>query len=376
MAAFFRRLGLGAAVALVVLAGMVLLPHDRYVRWQAVTVEAYARLGWIYERIHFDPTPIDVAFVGTSHTMNGVDTVALQRMLAADGRCLHLVNFAVPSYGRNLHWLVVRELLENRKVGTLVLEVFENETRKAHPLFASVADVRDILDAPKLININYVHDLVRLPWRQLSLWAKSLDPQAFGLKRRFDAADYDGSDVDNTRVVNVDGQALTPVRDQVMDPVTLKAAARRLMAAKRLHMLGRRFERYEYAVPDTYVDDILALARRKGVRVVFLYLPGYGKPAAPADERLYLGQGPMLEANDVLAHPEFWHDPDHLNMQGAARFTARLARLLPPVLGIRPGPLPVAERTCEPGFAPRPVLKAWAPPPVPRSNLVASQGGF
>ena len=373
MGAFFRRLGLGAMVALAVLSGMVLLPHDRYVRWQAVKVEAYARLGWIYERIHFDPTPIDVAFVGTSHTLNGVDTVALQRLLAAEGRCLHLVNFAIPSYGRNLHWLVVRELLENRKVGTLVLEVFENETRKAHPLFASVADVRDVLDAPMLVNINYVHDLARLPWRQLSLWAESLDPAAFGLKAGFDPADYDGSDVDNTRVVNVGGQALTPVRDQVMDPVKLAVAARGLMAAKRLHMLGERFARYEYAVPDTYVDDILALARRKGVRVVFLYLPGFGKPAAPADDRLYRGKGPMLEANDVLAHPEFWHDPDHLNMQGAARFTARLAEELSPLLAGAAGPLPVAARACRPGFAPRPVLKAWTPPAPPR-NVVASQG--
>ena len=63
-----------------------------------------------------------------------------------------MVNFGFPSYGRNLHWLIARELLENREVRTLVLEVFENESRKAHPFFANVAEVSDVLQAPMLIN--------------------------------------------------------------------------------------------------------------------------------------------------------------------------------------------------------------------------------
>ena len=181
MLPFLCRLGVATAVMIITLAGMIALPHDTYIRWQAVKTEAYARLGWIYERIHYDDTPIDIAFIGTSHTMEGVDAEAVEHDLDEAGarpgdpdRCLHTVNFAVPSYGRDLQWIIARELLTHRRVKVLVLEVFENESRRAHPLFVDVADTSDILDAPMVVNINYLHNLVRLPFRQLSLWAKSL----------------------------------------------------------------------------------------------------------------------------------------------------------------------------------------------------------
>ena len=105
-------------------------------------------------------------------------------------------------------------------------------------MFVDVADTADVLDAPMLVNINYLHNLVRLPYRQLALWAKSLSPASFGLKPHFDPANYDGSNVDNTRVVNVGGVALSPYRSQAMEPDRLAAAAKANLAAKNLHMLG------------------------------------------------------------------------------------------------------------------------------------------
>ncbi len=332
MRSFFRRFGLGAVVAIITLAGMTLLPHDAYIRWQAERTEAYARLGWIYERIHYDETPIDIAFVGTSHTMNGIDAAAFEQAVDAacvrsdrDNRRLHAVNLAVPSYGRDLHWIIARELLTHRKVKVLVLEVFENETRKASPVFVDVADTADFLGAPMLVNINYMHNLVRLPYRQLSLWAKSLSPASFGLKQHFDPTSYDGSNVDNTRVVNVGGIALSPYRDQAIDPDALAAIGKANLAAKNLHMLGRWADPYEYAVPDYYVTSLLDLAEEKGVDVVFLYLPTYGMPPRPVDDHLYRGRGDWVFANDLLKRPEYWFDGEHLNARGAAEFTRRVA---------------------------------------------------
>jgi hypothetical protein len=230
MRAFLRNFALGAVTAVIVLAAMLFLPHDRYIRWQDMRVEAYARLGWIYERIHFDPTPIDIAFIGTSHTMNGIDAAAVSESLtqATSGsgsavRQIHVTNLAIPSYGRNLHWLIARELLENRRVGVLVLEIFENETRKAHPLFVYPAELSDVLNAPLFVDFNYFHDIVRLPYRQLSLFVKTQWPEQFGLNRQFDAAHYDGPAVDNTRVVQVHRALLTRLRDQHLDPMKLEA---------------------------------------------------------------------------------------------------------------------------------------------------------
>ncbi|MFC7478313.1 hypothetical protein ACFQS7_28520 [Dankookia sp. GCM10030260] len=325
-----RRFALAAVVAVAALAGSLAIPHDRYIRWQEMRSEAWARLGWIYERVHFDPTPIDIAFIGTSHSMNGVDGAAVQAALAtAGGGCRHVVNFGFPSYGRNLHWLIARELLEHREVRTLVLEVFENESRKAHPFFINVADVSDIVEAPLLINLNYVTDIAQLPARQVMLGLKTLLPERFGLRRSFDPARYDGHDVDNTRQVQVGGVALTPLRDRVLPPAQLDRVAARMRAAKNTNMLGARFEALEYRYPRYYLDRILDLARQRGVTVKFLYLPGYAYVgAAPRDPGLYAGHGEVLATGDLLADPGYWYDPDHLNLQGAAVLSARLGRLL------------------------------------------------
>lgn len=328
-----RLFALGLLAFAATLTAMTVLPHDRYVRWQAVRTEAFARLGWDYERIHFDKTPIDIAFVGTSHTMNGIDGLAVAKRIAAgsvrgaDGQCLTTANLAIPAYGRDLHWLVARELLSQRRPKAIVLEVFENETRKPHPLFYEVATSRDILTAPILGNMSYVKNLIRLPQRQLELGIKSLAPEEFGLGTHFDPTRYDGSNVDNTRVVNVHGQAFTPPLTRVLDPRKLEAEAAANRANKRLNMLPERFADYEYAMPNRYVREILELAKEKQVPVYLLYLPGYGQPPAPYDMQLY-GDHKLLTVNDLLAHREFWHDVHHLNSHGAAEVSQRVGELL------------------------------------------------
>jgi hypothetical protein len=335
MRAFLSNFALAAVTALVVLVAMVLLPHDRYIRWQDMRAEAYARLGWIYERIHFDPTPIDVAFIGTSRTMCGIDAAAVSEAITqamsgsgSAARTVNVTNFAIPSYGRNLHWLIARELLENRKVGTLVLEIFENETRRSHPAFVYPAEVSDVLDAPMFVNFNYFHDLVRLPYRQLSLFIKNQWPQQFGLRSHFDPSHYDGSTVDNTRFVQVHGKLLSPIRDRRFDPVKLEEWRQSRAREKNLHMLGERFDWLEYRYVRYYVMQILDLAERKGVLVKFLYLPAYGQPDVPYDTALYGGRGEIMTVNDILAKQENWHDFDHLNLFGAAELSARVGSLL------------------------------------------------
>ncbi|WP_237713902.1 hypothetical protein [Novosphingobium sp. Rr 2-17] len=277
---------------------------------------------------------MDVALIGTSHTMNGIDGSVVAGELAQlgfrepSGRCATVTNFAIPSYGRNLHYLLVRELLSARKPRAIVLEVLENETRKAHPLFSHVATADDMVEAPRIGNLNYFSDLARLPYRQVVLGVESLAPAQFGLKTRFDPTNYDGSEVDNTHVVNVGGKALTSSLDTAMDPGALGQAAETLNKNKRLNYLPKAFEDYEYAMPRRYVQELLQLADRHGVPVLLLYLPGFGKPARPVDMSLYGVGRPLITVNDILAKRPYWHDVHHLNAQGAQQVSRRLAQLL------------------------------------------------
>ena len=326
-----RLIAISGATALLTLVVLSFTPFDRYVQWQDLHTEAFARLGWIYERIHFDPTPIDVAFIGTSHTMNGIDgeavAAAMQAATLGDEPPVHVANLAIPGYGRNLHWIIARELLEHRAVKTLVLEVFENETRRSHPAFYSVADWSDIVGAPLLINLRYGSDLALLPLDRLLLGLKSLMPATFGLHAAFDPRLYDGPDPDNTRVVRVHGEAFTGLRDGHADPAALYAELRQTRAAKRYNMLPSRLAAWEYAAPLYYLHQIADLAAAKHVRLVFLYLPGFGQDAASHDPAPYAGHT-MLTVNDLLAPPAVWYDPAHLNAAGAAAVSQRVGALL------------------------------------------------
>ena len=363
-----KLFGLAVACAAATLAVMLVLPHDRYILWQSENTEAYARLGWAYERIHDDQTPVDIAFIGTSHTMNGIDAGGIAREIAAsgvrnaNGKCLTATNLAIPAYGRNMHWLVTRELLRARPVKLLVIEVFENETRKAHPVFSHVADEADILGAPLLINLNYMHDIVRLPFRQVTLAAETLAPEEFGLKRKWSPDDYDGSTINNTRVVSARGVALTPPRDTVLPLEELKKVAEEHARSKNTHMLGARFADLEYAYPMHYLNGMLDLAKQRGVKVVFMYLPGYGLPDAPYDMKPYQGHGDMISANPVLRHTDYWFDADHLNATGAQAFSHAIA---PQIAQQVPGTISAPSAPCgehDLGYPERSTLKPFVKP--------------
>jgi hypothetical protein len=60
--------------ALLATCGMTLLPHDKYLRYQSLNDRSAPNSYWIYERIHDDPTPIDIAFIGTSRTGRSMNT--------------------------------------------------------------------------------------------------------------------------------------------------------------------------------------------------------------------------------------------------------------------------------------------------------------
>jgi hypothetical protein len=211
----------------------------------------------------------------------------------------------------------------------LVLEIFENETRKSHPLFVYPAEVSDVLDAPIFINFDYFQNVERLPYRQLSLFIETQWPEQFGLHGHFDPSRYDGSTVDNTRFVQVHGKQLSPIRDRRLDPIKLETRRESRAREKDLHhMLGERFDWLEYRHVRYYVTRILDLAERKGVAVKFLYLTSYGQPAFPYDTGLYEGRGEIITVDDILAKKENWEDNDHLNLFGAAELSTRVGSLL------------------------------------------------
>jgi hypothetical protein len=334
----FRRLGprqfIVAVIVMMVLmiVGICALPHSRYVRFKSLHDIEVVKSGWIYERIHFDSTPTDVVFIGSSHTMFGVDSARIeQQYLAATGHDLHVVNFAMSHLGRDLQYLLAREVLQTRPVKLLVIEVREDESRSMHPAFGSLANTSDIITAPIFINTSYLDNLAHLPLRQLRLFMHSVAPELFGEQVGFNIANYAGSHWDDAyRVHGAPGATtlLTP-RLESHTAAELEHERQHLdrMMASKLILPGA-LKPLETRANLLYLGYMLKAATRAGVRVQFLYMPTYAVRAAPRFQDLYKAHGSTWYPQEIYGHLNWWLDVGHLNYFGAEALSDWLAKAL------------------------------------------------
>jgi len=133
--------GLCAAVALALVldAAVCLLPTNEYQRWQLPGEELDRRAPWIYERIHFDPRPVDVAIIGSSRAQLGFSAAAVEDRLAQHGKHANVVNFALPFQGDDLMAMIVDELYKTKSPKVIVLQVDERPTLVGHPALKIIA---------------------------------------------------------------------------------------------------------------------------------------------------------------------------------------------------------------------------------------------
>jgi hypothetical protein len=308
-------------------AALVTLPHDKYLRYQEVNDRQAPNSYWIYERIHFDPTPIDVAFIGSSRTGQSIHSRRLEEDLARRGIKVKAVNFFFVRAGVNIQYVVAKELLTSRKVKLLVLEIDEREERLPHDAFNLYADPIDILTAPVVINFNYLRDLVRLPGRQVRLaWQTAM--QSLGVRSpNFVPPPYEGPNLDYAQTIhsldNVDHDRSVVHTEAEMD-------AKRVQWLHELTppVLPRSLSNLEFRFPRYYENQLLDLARAHGTKVVFLYTPQYRGPQYPPPYDLYTSRADLINPWPVLQDPHLWFDENHVNWDGAKRMTDYVADVL------------------------------------------------
>lgn len=318
-----------SAATIVLLIGSALLPHDRYFRWQELETQEARKADWIYERLHYDDLEIDVALIGTSRTGGGVSGPDLEAgYCALTGRRIHVVNFGMPGTGRNLQYVIVKELTRTKNPALVLIEVNETESRRQHNGFITIADASDILTAPLLPNLNYAQDFAGLPGRQVRLFFQTLfrHPQ---VTAKFNPGAYLGHDVDNTRnLLLIDGTRQSRMIFQTEEELDLDLQKRNNGTAQ-IH-LSPALKPLEYRVARIYLKKIEDLVAEDGGTTQYLYIPSYKQPAAPAELLKDLGvEDPILDLGGAIAmQPEKWRDATHVNTIGAIEQTGRLAELL------------------------------------------------
>lgn len=315
------------AVFAVLSLGAIALPHDKYLRYQAPNDAQAPVLYWIYERIHFDPTPIDVAFIGSSRTGNSVHSRRLEEDLASRGVSAHAVNFYCARAGVNLQYVIAKELLANRKVKLLVLEITEREERKGHDFFSLYADPSDVFAAPLFPNFNYLTDLARLPGRQFGL-ALDTALQSWGLRNPdFVPPLYEGPNLDHAEFIQtLDG--VKHFRVAAHSEAEMQAIRAGWLRGVTRSILPQSLSDLEYHMPRYYTDQILDLARARGTDVVFLYSPQFAGPRSPPPYEIYASRASLVNPWTAVQDYRLWLDENHVNWSGAKRLTDYVADAL------------------------------------------------
>jgi hypothetical protein len=308
------------------------LPHDRYIRYQQLTDSDLFRTRWVYERIHYDKTPIDVAIIGSSRLEASVSAPILEKELSEKlGRPVHVANLAVPEEGRNLHYLIARELLETHPETRLILVSVVEQADISHPAFRYLGDPADLLRAPLFINHYYFLDAAFLPYRQMSYFLQTHFPSWFGESRTF-RKDYAGTGFDTTYSFYLPSGKLVD-RYHVMPEDKLEGYSRETK-----NILGNtwhprsRWSALNNPLEPEYTKQLVALAQKHCVETIFVRLPFYKSPEHIYDEAFYRSLAPLLDAEQLNGNPRNYEDAGHFNRSGTDLVSAWLNEAIDPYL--------------------------------------------
>ncbi len=312
----------------------LLLPANRYIRYQQANDSIMFHIQWIYERICYDTAPIDVAVVGASRLEAGVSPTILSETLSgAVNRPVHVANLSLVKPGRDLTYEIVKLLLRYHPEVKIIVLSDDGSIINSQPLFKYVADDYDILRAPIFVNTKYFVNLLFIPFRNISDSFQYLFPEMFGVTREFDKKAYLGTDLDRIfgyqtptgEMVNGDKNAT--IED--LRAYTSEAVMKYSADMKLFDLLPRD----QSLVEDrAYIRKIADLARQKGVKLAFAAIPLYGPDQFPNDRAFYKNFGPVFDLGALSSHPEYYSNGGHLNRQGAVIATTRLGSALAPLL--------------------------------------------
>jgi hypothetical protein len=317
----FGVLCAAVAVALVLDAAVLLLPENDYQRWRLMDNSFDGRLRWIYERIHFDPRPIDIAILGPSRAQLGLSAAAIEDALAQHGKHANVVNFALEGSGRNIQWAIVDELFKAKSPKVIVLEVDDQPYPFGHFAFKYVAPADAIVLPPTPFLHNYLYDLAYLPIRKVRLFAADLFPNLFGLAKQFDPEFYAHTRTDYSSSFPGEFGKLVDMEHPV-PRATLLAEPRepvpRTLVARSLTLINGGEDHL-------YIQKIAREARAHGAQLIFVFLPIFNGPRTISDLEFLQQYGPVLNCGDLARQDQLYENWSHFNRAGAMTASARLA---------------------------------------------------
>jgi hypothetical protein len=281
-----------------------LFPFERRQRYIQLKEDCSWHGIWFYDRIHHNDTPVDVAFFGSSHTINGIMDEYIENQLKVSS--VHVVNFGYCRYGVNIYPVLLKEVLRSKKPKILFLEVREDENRYSHPVFPYIADASDIFLATPFFNRDLVRDyfnsfLYRLRLLKVQYFKKdSIVP--------FRTGDF----------------GFMGSKDTASEAFLEKVKLEHMKPKGKPGHLERNFY---MTYPRIYLKKLSKLCIENNIRLRFLYIPEYGsRVKEPLEMMTYRKYGDVLiPPREIFEDRDNWGDENHLNRAGAEKLSKWVA---------------------------------------------------
>ena len=299
--AIFFSFFLFAVVALFV------APYPEEFAYHFIEHDCYNHGAWIFDRIKNNSTPIDIAFIGSSHTIHAWQDQKIEQML--DSR-YHIANLGYCRYGRDLEYVLLRMLLENETPQLIVFEVHEDEEKNSHEIFPYLATTKDLLKTPTPFDRDYLADIfngasARLEYFKAKFIFRKTYPEPYP---------------------ELYGYAAT---DRIVTEIELKENQEAWQKRQKRKEIPA-VEKIQMKYPLAYLEKMIGLIKEKNIPFLFIYLPEYGsKQKSPKYASYYQHIAPLLiPPQEILDEPSNWMDASHFNDKGSGLISEWLTEQL------------------------------------------------
>lgn len=298
-------------IVLLILAAILLLPIDRRYQYAFVQNDCTAKSNYIYHRLYEDSAGIDIGFIGSSHTMCGVNDSIVDFHLKQSGIDINIANLAICRIGRNMDYAIIKDLLKTKHPRVIVLEVKQEEPDLSHPEFGYRADISDVLIPSSIVDAHYFTDIANAFTVRLNF-----------LRDKLTMKKYDVTYEEPSKAIYR--------QHGLADAAVLSQGAQRRWEHYYSQPRAAWADSLMLCYPLAYISEIMAMAKQSHTKVVMLYIPNYGYPwHKPRYQRYY------QQFTDVYLMPDsfydnkrYWIEDEHLNAEGATILSDSVAAYL------------------------------------------------
>lgn len=297
-----------------VLLGIIILftlKVDKNFSYRYVQGECSNKAGWIYDRLYSSDKKTEVVFVGASQTSCAImDQFVESELKNLMGKNLKVANLGYCRGGRDVQFLILKEVFRKKKPELVVIEVTEDEPKKSHPVFPYLAETGDLFGSFKFLNQRFFSGL----WKGLNIRLEFVKWKIFKDTLFIPDSTVEFSYLPSDLMVNEED-----IHENKKN------------WDKRLKKDKSEFQsQIETRYSKHYVEKMVNLAKANHCEFVFLYLHESGNDLkTPKYYKDYLQKSEVILLPDsIYQNHKNWMDVTHFNDRGAKLASTHIAKTI------------------------------------------------